>query len=142
MNKKMSFSLADLLVAFTLLTILSGFLIPEVVNEIKYGSINTTYDKRILKFYRIKGVIKSKLNKNPLANLKVCLNYKNLEAVTNKEGIFVIEFFNAEYKDYQIFIPEINKNSGAQYYDVKFGDSYSIKSDRGEAREIIIDISL
>ena len=138
----MSFSLVDFVVALTVLTILSGFLIPEVVCEIKYGSINTTYDKRILKYYRIKGVIKSKFNKNPLANLKVCLNYKNLEAVTNNDGVFVIELFNAEYKDYQIFIPEFSKNSGAQYYDVKFGDSYSIKSDRGESREIIIDISL
>ena len=76
----------------------------------------------------------------PVNDLKIRLNAKGFETVTNKNGVFMFELFNADEKEFKVEIPGTIPIIGTKTYDVKFVKAQN--SNNIEVQEATVEIIL
>ncbi|EKD55655.1 MAG: hypothetical protein ACD_59C00080G0002 [uncultured bacterium] len=121
-NKKSNFKLVSIITAF-FVGLISFFSIPLfflMSHTEKYGPAPTPFNRKLLKCFRIKGKVRSKSDNSPLKDLKIMLNAKGLETVTNNNGDFMFEIYNPEEKELKVEIPGTIPYFGTKSFDIKF----------------------
>jgi len=137
---KVKISLIEFLLSFSLLSILIAYSLPEF-QAMKYGSPPTPYDDKILKQYKIKGVVRSKSDNKPVKDQKIFLNYRNLETITGSDGSFSFELYNIRSGNFQISVPA-TQFSEMKTFEVKFEKAPSGTSYIVDTSETAIEIAI
>jgi len=123
-NKESNFKVINIIKAFFVFLIyFFSIQLFFMMNQAqKYGAVSTLFNKDIskLKCYRIKGKVCSKSDNSPVKDLKVRLNAKGLETVTNNNGDFMFEIYNPEEKELKVEIPGTIPYFGTKTFDIKF----------------------
>jgi len=60
----------------------------------------------VFNYLKIRGRVISKSTSMPVEGLKIQLNARNLETVTNKKGVFNFDIFNTKETEFKIELPE------------------------------------
>lgn len=122
------------------ISVFTSFFLPRYA-IIKYGSSPTPFDRRLLKYFKISGKVKLKSSNMPVSDQKIKLVAMGLETVTNKNGDFLFEIYNANENEFKIEIPGTIPMVGTKTYEVKFAAKSQV-SNNIEAQEATLEILL